>query len=89
LHELSADDARAKFSAVSQHTHLFNVTVRDNLLLANPDASDEQIMTACCTAQVHDFIQSLPQGYDTLNRRERLSFERRTTAATGHPRRLA
>ena len=66
LHDLSADDARAMFAVVSQHTHLFNVTVRDDLRLANSDASDEQIMAACRTAQVHDFIQTLPQGYDTL-----------------------
>ncbi len=40
--------------------------IRDNLLLANPDASDEQIKAACRTAQIHDFIITLPQGYDTL-----------------------
>jgi len=66
LHDLSADDTRTMFSVVSQNTHLFNVTLRDNLLLANPDASNEQIIAACRTAQVHDFIQTLPQGYDTL-----------------------
>jgi len=45
---------------------LFNATVRDNLHLANPDASDDELIAACQQAQLHDFIQSLPQGYDTL-----------------------
>jgi ATP-binding cassette subfamily C protein CydC len=66
LHDLSADDARDVFSVVSLQTYLFNVTIQDNLLLANPNASDEQIIAACRTAQVHDFILTLPQGYDTL-----------------------
>ncbi len=51
---------------VPQQVHLFNSTVRDNLLLANPDASDEQITAACQLAELDEFIQTLPQGYDTL-----------------------
>ena len=51
---------------VSQQVHLFNATVQDNLLLANPDATDEQIRAACQQAQLHDFIETLPRGYDTL-----------------------
>jgi ATP-binding cassette subfamily C protein CydC len=79
LHDLSSDDARAMFAVVSQHTHLFNVTVRDNLLLANPDASDEQLGNACHTAQVttsSDFCYR----YDTPDWRL-ASFERRTAPA--------
>lgn len=66
LRDLETDKVRAAFGVVSQHPHLFNVPVRDNLLLANPDASDEQIQAACRTAQIHDFIITLPQGYETL-----------------------
>lgn len=51
---------------VPQHTHLFNATIRDNLYLANPDASDDELIAACQQALLHDFVQSLPQGYDTL-----------------------
>jgi len=46
--------------------HLFNATVQDNLVLANPDATDEQIRVACQQAQLHDFIETLPHGYNTL-----------------------
>ena len=66
LREYRAEDVRGWIGVVPQHIHLFNSTVRDNLLLANPDATDEQIIAACRQADLHDFIQSLPEGYDTL-----------------------
>ena len=44
---------------------LFSGTVRENLLLACPGASQEQIVTACSNANIHDTILSLPDGYDT------------------------
>jgi ATP-binding cassette subfamily C protein CydC len=60
------DDARALFSVVAQDSYLFNGTIRDNLLLANGDASDEEIEAAARQAQLHTFVQTLPHGYDTL-----------------------
>ena len=66
LHEFCADDVRALIGVVPQQVYLFNSTVRDNLLLANPDASDEQIVLACQQVELNDFIQSLPAGYDTM-----------------------
>lgn len=67
-HELSLFDpyqVRALFGVVSQHTYLFHATVRDNLLLGNPRATQEQLIDAARKACIHDFILSLPQGYDT------------------------
>jgi ATP-binding cassette subfamily C protein CydC len=66
LRDYRADDVRALLSVVPQNVHLFNATVRDNLLLANPDATDEQIEAACRQAQLHDFIEGLPLKYETL-----------------------
>lgn len=60
------DDLRALFGVVPQDIHLFNGTVRDNLLLAKGDASEDEIIEACREAQLHDFITSLPVGYDTV-----------------------
>jgi thiol reductant ABC exporter CydC subunit len=60
------DDVRRWFGVVSQHTHLFNATVRENLLLARPDASEDETTVVAQQAQIHDFILALPQGYDTL-----------------------
>jgi ATP-binding cassette subfamily C protein CydC len=59
------DDLRERITLVSQHTHLFAATVRDNLLLAAPDASQARLEQVCETAQIRDFIRSLPDGYDT------------------------
>jgi ATP-binding cassette, subfamily C, bacterial CydC len=66
LHHYRADDVRAMMGVVPQTVHLFNATLRDNLLLANPEATGEQIEEACRQAQLHDFIASLPLKYDTL-----------------------
>lgn len=52
-------------SFVTQETHLFRDSIRKNLLIAKPDATDEELAAACRKASVHDFIQALPQGYDT------------------------
>ncbi|MDY3129128.1 MAG: ABC transporter ATP-binding protein [Berryella intestinalis] len=51
---------------VEQDTHLFHDSIRDNLLIARPDATQDQIEAACRAASVHDFIMSLPDGYDTM-----------------------
>ena len=50
---------------MEQDTYLFHDTIRDNLLIARPDATQGQIEAACHAASVHDFIMGLPQGYDT------------------------
>jgi ABC-type multidrug transport system fused ATPase/permease subunit len=52
-------------AVVSQHTHLFNASVLDNLLLARPGATEQEVIQAAKQALIHDFVQSLPQGYDT------------------------
>lgn len=66
LKTLQQQDIHRCIGVIEQKTHLFNATVRENLLLARPDASEEEIEQAARQALLHDFIQSLPQGYDTL-----------------------
>jgi ABC-type multidrug transport system fused ATPase/permease subunit len=65
LHCYRQEDVRRMLSLVSQTTDLFNATIKDNLLLARPDAAQEDLFRAARLAQMHDFILSLPQGYDT------------------------
>lgn len=60
-----ADDVRRLFAVVPQQIHLFNDSVRNNLLLARPDATDDEVIAAAQRAHIHDFIVALPQGYDT------------------------
>ena len=50
---------------VSQDTYLFNGTIRENLLYAKPDATQEELEAACKAAFIHDFIVSQPEGYET------------------------
>ena len=57
---------RADEAFVEQDTHLFHDSIRYNLLLAKPDATDEELEAACRAASVHDFIMGLPDGYDTM-----------------------
>ena len=52
-------------SYVTQETHLFHDSIRNNLRIAKLDATDQEIEAACKKASVHDFILTLPQGYDT------------------------
>jgi len=52
-------------SFVTQETHLFHDSIRNNLRIAKLDATDGEIEAACKKASVHDFIMGLPQGYDT------------------------
>ncbi len=57
---------RSNIGVVTQETYLFNGTIRDNLLYAKEDATEEEIVRACKNANIHDFIVSQPQGYDTM-----------------------
>jgi ATP-binding cassette subfamily C protein CydC len=65
LRTCAGEDVRRHIAVVSQDTYLFNATIRDNLLVARPEASQEELEAACRDAQLHDFIVALPAGYDT------------------------
>ncbi|MEZ5143148.1 MAG: thiol reductant ABC exporter subunit CydC [Acidimicrobiales bacterium] len=65
VRDLRADDVRAAFAVVAQHDHLFDTTIADNLRLADPDATDDDIERVCRIAQVHDVVAALPDGYAT------------------------
>jgi ATP-binding cassette subfamily B protein len=57
---------RQQMGYVSQETFLFYGTVRDNIAYGSPDVTDEDIRAAAKAAEAHDFVQSLPEGYDTM-----------------------
>lgn len=56
---------RDQIGVVSQDTYLFNGTIRENLLYAKPDATEEEMILACKAAYIHEFIMNQPDGYDT------------------------
>ena len=66
LHELPQEDVREAFGCISQRTWFLNDTIRQNLLLARPNASQSEIQSATQQAQIHEFILGLPQGYETV-----------------------
>lgn len=63
--EINTSNLRRMEGFVTQETHLFHDSIKNNLRIAKLDATDAEIETACKKASVHDFIMSLPQGYDT------------------------
>jgi len=65
LANYKSDTLRRYFSILSQHPFLFNNTIRNNLLLAKPEASDALLTEVCRVAQIDDFIRSQPHGYET------------------------
>jgi thiol reductant ABC exporter CydC subunit len=65
LREWDGEEARRLFAVVAQDTHLFNTTIRGNLLVARPEASEEEIWRAVRLARLGEFVRSLPQGLDT------------------------
>lgn len=66
LRELTEEEVRERFAVVSQNAQLFHATVRENLLLAKPGAAFDDLQRAARQAQIHETIERLPQGYDTL-----------------------
>ncbi len=65
IRHLSANELRNYFGVVPQETTLFSGTLYDNLIIANPHASFEQVIQACRMAEIHELIEKLPQGYQT------------------------
>jgi ABC-type transport system involved in cytochrome bd biosynthesis fused ATPase/permease subunit len=82
---------RASISVVGQHTYLFHGTVEENLRLAHPDATPEEVRTAAHVADALEFIEALPQGFATVltengarlsgGQRQRLAIARAVLAA--------
>lgn len=65
ISKINTSNLRAMESFMTQETHLFRDSIKNNLLIAKRDASDEEIIEACKKASIHDFIMSLQKGYET------------------------
>ena len=65
VEEINTENLRQMESFVTQQTHLFHDSIRNNLRIAKQNATDEELIAACRKASVHDFIMGLPKGYDT------------------------
>lgn len=65
IQELDLHFLRQNVGLVTQETYLFNASIRENLLYAKSDATQEELIKACKEANIHNFIMNLPDGYDT------------------------
>jgi len=66
VRKLDLDYLRDKIGIVSQETYLFNGTIRDNLLYAKPDATEEELIEACIKANIYEFVEKQEKGLDTM-----------------------
>ncbi len=66
VREIDLTYLRSHIGVVTQDTYLFNGTIRDNLLYAKEDATQEELEAACRAASIHEFIMNQPDGYDTV-----------------------
>jgi ATP-binding cassette, subfamily B, beta-glucan exporter len=83
LRDITLDSLRSNVGVVFQESLLFNRSIRDNLIVGRPEATDEEIEQACRMADAHEFITRQQHGYDTM------IGERGTTLSGGQRQRLA
>ncbi len=65
IRDFRREDLRKAIGIVAQDVFLFNCSIRENIAYGNPDATDEQIREAAKKANIHDYIMTLPDGYET------------------------
>ena len=66
VRDVRLDSLRAVIGVIGQDPFLFSATVRENIAFGRPDATEDEILAAARASQAHEFIERLPQGYDTL-----------------------
>ena len=66
INKLEKDVIRGNISVISQNPYIFNMSIRDNLKVVKQDVTDDEIISACKMAALHDFITNLKDGYDTV-----------------------
>ena len=90
IREFTTRDLRNQIAVVTQENILFNDTIRRNIELGRPGATNEEIIAAAKHAHAHEFILEKPEGYETRHRRKRRDAFRRPAPAPRHrPRRFA
>ena len=66
INDLSEETIKNSISVVSQSPYIFNLSIKENIKLANSNATDDEIIEVCKKAQIHDVITSMKDGYNTL-----------------------
>ena len=81
LRQVSQSSLHAQIGAVFQDNFIYHASVLQNIRISKPDAADEDVFEAARAAEIHDFVMSLPQGYETVVDGERLSGGQRQRIA--------
>ena len=66
IREVTMESLRRNIGIVQQDVYLFNDTVKNNILYGRPDATDEEVVEAAKRANIHEFVLSMPDGYETV-----------------------
>ena len=66
IHDITMESLRRNIGIVQQDVYLFNASMRDNILYGRLDATDEEVIEAAKRANIHDYIMTLEDGYDTV-----------------------
>lgn len=66
IHNITLESLRRNIGIVQQDIYLFNASIRDNILYGRLDATEEEVIEAAKRANIHDYIMSMPNGYDTV-----------------------
>ena len=66
IHTITMESLRKNIGIVQQDVYLFNASIRENILYGKPDATEEEIITASKRANIHDYVMSLENGYETV-----------------------
>ena len=66
INEYTEETIRGNISVITQNPYIFNMTVKENIKIVNPDITDEEMIEKCKLAELHDYIETLPQKYDTM-----------------------
>lgn len=66
IHTITMDSLRKSIGIVQQDVYLFNASIRENILYGKPDATEEEVIASAKRANIHDYVMSLENGYDTV-----------------------
>lgn len=66
INKITRSSLRANIGIVQQDVYLFNASIRDNILYGRPGATEEEVIEAAKRANIHDYVMSMPAGYDTV-----------------------
>ena len=66
IHDITMKSLRQNIGIVQQDVYLFNASIRDNILYGRPDATEEEVIEAAKRANIHDYVLTLENGYDTV-----------------------